>query len=172
MQTDPDPDAAPGDVPDDIQSAETADGARSTGRALRRGWRRTCPACGAGPVFDGYLTVRDSCMVCGEELRHHRADDMPAWLTILVVGHLIVPALLLVRDVWGPPMWVHMVLWPVAVLALSLLLLPRFKAMVVALQWATRMGGFARAQDGEDSAMDPSDSPSETPPEPSAARGA
>jgi len=81
-------------------------------------------------------------MVCGETLSHHRADDMPAWITILVVGHLLVPMLLLVNDIWAPPMWVHMVMWPVVVLGLTLLLLPRFKAMVVGLQWATRMGGF------------------------------
>jgi uncharacterized protein (DUF983 family) len=39
-----------------------------------------------------------------------------------------------------------MLLWPVMVLGLTLLLLPRFKAVVVGLQWATRMGGFDDAR--------------------------
>ena len=67
---------------------------------------------------------------------------MPAWLTILVVGHLVAPSMLTVYDVWDPPIWVHWVVWPTVTLALTLLLLPRFKAMVVAFQWAKRMGGF------------------------------
>lgn len=43
--------------------------------ALWRGWRRRCPCCGAGPMLKGYLTVRDVCPVCNEELYHQRADD-------------------------------------------------------------------------------------------------
>ena len=34
-------------------------------------------------MMDGYLTVRDACPACGTELHHHRADDGPAWATIL-----------------------------------------------------------------------------------------
>lgn len=141
-----------------LPSPEERAGARQIGPALRRGWRRRCPCCGGGPLFDGYLTVRHACMVCGEPLHHHRADDMPAWITILVVGHLIVPMLIAVNDLWAPPMWVHMALWPVVILSLTLLLLPRFKAMVVALQWATRMGGFGARPDAE-AAADPKPEP-------------
>ena len=44
------------------------------------------PACGEGPLMAGYLTVRDACPACGTELHHHRADDGPAWATILIAG--------------------------------------------------------------------------------------
>jgi hypothetical protein len=54
--------------------------------ALLRGWRCRCPNCGAGPMMRGYLKVRDACPVCQQELFHHRADDGPAYLTILIVG--------------------------------------------------------------------------------------
>ncbi len=77
--------------------------------ALLRGWRRRCPNCGAGPMLRGYLKVRDSCPVCGEELHHHRADDGPAYLTILIVGHLLAP-LLLFTLADGPNHW----FWPSA----------------------------------------------------------
>jgi len=59
---------------------------RLTKPAMLRGWKRRCPNCGTGPLFKGYLAVRDDCAVCGQELHHHRADDGPAYLTILVVG--------------------------------------------------------------------------------------
>lgn len=110
--------------------------------ALMRGWRRTCPNCGGGPVFDGYLAVRDTCPACGEPLYHHRADDLPAWITIVLVGHLMVGLLLPIEVAFQPPMWVHLAVWPTLTLGLTLWLLPRFKGMVVAMQWAWRMHGF------------------------------
>ncbi len=62
--------------------------------AMLRGWRKRCPNCGAGPLLRGYLAVRDSCPVCSEQFQHHRADDGPAYLTILIVGHLMAPLIL------------------------------------------------------------------------------
>ncbi|MDZ4065861.1 MAG: DUF983 domain-containing protein, partial [Tabrizicola sp.] len=80
---------------------ESAD-ERQVKPALLRGWRRKCPNCGAGPMMRGYLQVRESCPVCGEELHHHRADDGPAYLTILIVGHLLAPILLYSFVRWRP----------------------------------------------------------------------
>lgn len=70
--------------------------------AIVRGWRRRCPNCGAGPVLRGYLTVRESCPVCHEALHHQRADDGPAYITILIVGHIMGPALLWAFVKWRP----------------------------------------------------------------------
>lgn len=111
--------------------------------ALLRGWRRRCPNCGAGPMLRGYLKVRDSCPVCGEELHHHRADDGPAYLTILIVGHLLAPLLLFTYTKWRPEPLVLAVGFTIGTVALSLYLLPRLKGAMVALQWANRMHGFA-----------------------------
>jgi uncharacterized protein (DUF983 family) len=115
---------------------------RALGPALRLGWRRRCPACGAGALLDGYLRVRDACPVCGEALHHHRADDGPAYLTILVVGHLMAPALLFAFVEFRPDPMVLASLFSGATVALSLLLLPRFKGAIVAYQWSRRMHGF------------------------------
>jgi uncharacterized protein (DUF983 family) len=111
--------------------------------ALLRGWRRRCPNCGAGPMLRGYLKVRDACPVCGEELHHHRADDGPAYLTILIVGHLLAPILLFTFTKWRPEPLVMAVGFTIGTVALSLYLLPRLKGAMVALQWANRMHGFA-----------------------------
>ena len=62
--------------------------------AMLRGWRCRCPNCGTGPMLRGYLKVRDTCPVCGEDFHHQRADDGPAYLTILIVGHLMAPLIL------------------------------------------------------------------------------
>ena len=110
--------------------------------ALLRGWRRKCPNCGAGPMLRGYLKVRDACPVCGEELHHHRADDGPAYLTILIVGHLLAPLLMITYVKWRPEPLVMAVGFTIGTVALSLYLLPRLKGALVALQWANRMHGF------------------------------
>jgi len=75
---------------------------RPAGPAMRHGLRRRCPSCGTGPLFDGYLTVRDSCPDCGEDLTPQRADDGPAYLTLLIVGHLMAPLLLIVYSTFRP----------------------------------------------------------------------
>ena len=115
---------------------------RDLAPALLRGSRRRCPNCGGGPLFRGYLTVRDRCSSCGEELHHHRADDLPAWATILIVGHILGFLLLTVETALKPPLWVHWAVWPTLGIVRTLWLLPRIKGMVVAMQWAWRMHGF------------------------------
>jgi len=118
---------------------------RPTGPAIRRGLRMRCPSCGRGRLLRGYLKVRDACPDCGEELFHHRADDGPAYLTILVVGHLMAPFFHLAFTTWRPAPLVLALTFSTACVGLSLVLLPRLKGMVVAIQWARRMHGFGRA---------------------------
>ncbi|MBN8290374.1 DUF983 domain-containing protein [Rhodobacter sp. NTK016B] len=122
-------------------TTETVDD-RPLGPALRRGWMRRCPHCGTGRIMKGYLKVADSCPDCGEDFHHHRADDGPAYLTILVVGKVIMALYLAVFLAFRPEPWVMIALcWGVA-LAMALFLLPRFKGALVALQWSRRMHGF------------------------------
>ena len=123
-------------------TATTEPDVRPLKPALLRGWRQRCPNCGAGPMMRGYLKVRDACPVCGEDLHHHRADDGPAYLTILIVGHLLAPILLFTYTTWRPEPMIMAVGFTIGTVALSLYLLPRLKGALVALQWANRMHGF------------------------------
>ncbi len=117
---------------------------RPLGRSIRRGLRGRCPVCGTGAVFDGYLAVRPACAVCGEELHHHRADDLPPYLTILIVGHLVVSGLLVSERMFRPEIWVQMAIWLPATALLALTVIRPIKGGVVGLQWALRMHGFGR----------------------------
>ncbi|MGO4915808.1 DUF983 domain-containing protein [Pseudogemmobacter sp. W21_MBD1_M6] len=110
--------------------------------AVLRGWRRRCPNCGSGPMLRGYLQVRESCAVCGEELHHHRADDGPAYLTILIVGHIMAPMIFWAFVHFRPEPLVLASVFTVGTVGLSLYLLPRLKGALVAIQWAKRMHGF------------------------------
>lgn len=115
---------------------------RALKRALLRGWRRRCPKCGSGPLMRSYLKVRDTCLVCDEELHHHRADDGPAYITILVVGQILAPVIHISYTQFRPDPLIMATVLSVGAVALALYLLPRLKGMLVGLQWAKRMHGF------------------------------
>ncbi len=110
--------------------------------ALLRGFRQKCPRCGSGPLLRGYLKLRDVCPVCGEDLSHARADDGPAYLTILIVGHLMAPLLHTVFVTFRPEPLTLAAIFCTFCAGLSLYLLPRIKGAMVGFQWAKRMHGF------------------------------
>lgn len=117
--------------------------------AMLRGWRRRCPACGEGRMFEGYLKVLPACPSCGEDLSHHRADDGPAYLTILIVGHLMAPLIMVAFVEFRPSPLVLASAFSAGCVALSLYLLPRLKGVIVGIQWAKRMHGFGSASKGD-----------------------
>jgi uncharacterized protein (DUF983 family) len=102
------------------------------------------PNCGGGRLFASYLKQDDRCAVCGEPLGHIRSDDAAPWLTILVVGHVVVPITLAfeMRTSW--PDWVSMTLWPILALALAVVVLPRAKGLFLGLIWSTGAPGSER----------------------------
>ena len=110
--------------------------------ALKNGLRLKCPNCGQGKLLHSYLKVNDACGNCGEPLHYQRADDGPAYITILLVGHILGFALHITWVNWRPdPLTLALLMSAIAVAA-SLFLLPRMKGLVVAYQWAKRMHGF------------------------------
>ena len=114
--------------------------------AIVRGLLGRCPRCGEGRMFRAFLKVSDRCEVCGEELHHHRADDFPAYVVILIVGHALVPAVLYVETHFAPSYWTHLALWLPTTLALAIGLLQPVKGAIVALQWKMGMHGFEHAR--------------------------
>jgi len=104
---------------------------------LRRGLHRTCPTCGQGALFRGYLTVREHCPVCGADNTIYPSDDLPPYLTIAILGHLIVPLFILVDLHLAPPLWVEFAIWLPLTAILTLALLPFVKGAAIGLCWAT-----------------------------------
>jgi uncharacterized protein (DUF983 family) len=145
--------------PIEISTAEPEEGAlpalkrkpRPLFQAIRRGARRRCPVCGEGPLFTGYLATQEQCPKCGEELHHHRADDAPPYLTILITAHIVVPMIVSAEAAYAPPVWIHMALWAPLTAGLSLFLLPRIKGAVIGVQWALGMHGFDPDEDARSS---------------------
>ena len=127
-----------------LPDSEPETGDRPLKPALWRGWRLKCPNCGSGPLLTGYLKVNDTCQVCRQELFHHRADDGPAYLTILIVGHLMAPGLHFTFVTWRPEPLTLFTIFAVGCVGLSLYLLPRLKGAIVGYQWARQLYGFGK----------------------------
>ena len=115
---------------------------RDVWQALRRGLRGRCPRCGEGKLFRAFLKVDDACSVCGQDFTPHRADDLPAYLVIVIVGHIVVPLALMIETEYSPPLALQLAVYVPLTLILSLVLLQPVKGAVVGLQWALRMHGF------------------------------
>ena len=114
--------------------------------ALKRGWKLKCPACGEGSLMAGYLQIINTCVKCEENLHHHRADDGPAWATILLTGHIVAPLMLAVFTAFRPEGWVMALGFSIVFLSLTLYLLPRIKGLFVSHQWAKYLFGFGSSR--------------------------
>ena len=110
--------------------------------AMRRGFRGRCPRCGEGKLFRAFLKTADNCAQCGLDFTPHRADDLPAYLVIVIVGHIVVPLALSIETNFSPPVWMQLATYLPLTLILSLALLQPVKGAVVGFQWALRMHGF------------------------------
>jgi len=128
---------------------ENAHAPRDLMLSLWRGSRWRCPRCGEGKLFRAFLKVADECSVCGQHLHHHRADDMPPYVVITIVGHIVVPLAFAVETAFRPDYWIHLALWIPMIIVLSIALLPSVKGAIVGLQWALRMHGFDGKGDDE-----------------------
>jgi uncharacterized protein (DUF983 family) len=115
---------------------------RDVWAALKRGFRGRCPRCGEGKLFRAFLKVDDHCSACGQDFTPHRADDLPAYLVIVIVGHIVVPLALLIETNYSPPVALQLAIYLPLTLVASLVLLQPVKGAVVGLQWALRMHGF------------------------------
>lgn len=118
---------------------ETPTSRRDTGLAVRRGLALKCPACGKGHILSGYLKPADTCEICGEDFSSVRADDGPAWATILLVGHLVSPVFFVFASTKGPA-WTALAVVSALVIGLTLAILPRAKGLFMGVIWANQAG--------------------------------
>ncbi len=97
-----------------------------------------CPRCGIGPLFDGYLRVAPACGHCGLKLVGHDTGDGPAFFIMMPLCILTAVSALLLELKVEPPLWVHMVVWPLFIAAVAGFTLRPVKAIMIALQYRYR----------------------------------
>jgi uncharacterized protein (DUF983 family) len=119
-----------------------SDEKRNTYTAIKRGVLSRCPRCGQGKLFRAFLKPVDNCSICGEDFTHHRADDLPAYLSIIIVGHVAVGGFMATDQSVSWPSWVHLAIWTPVTLVLALATIQPIKGAVIGFQWESRMHGF------------------------------
>lgn len=102
---------------------------------IKVGLQGCCPRCGRGKLFDGFLTLKPRCSACGLDYAFADAGDGPAVFVMLIVGFLIIGLALWFDSVFAPPVWLHALIWLPLTVIVSLLLLRKFKGIMVALQY-------------------------------------
>jgi len=118
---------------------------RST--AILRGLTNRCPNCGKGRLFKSYLKVNETCTHCREELNHHRSDDLPAYLTVAILGHILVSVVVWLELSYDNiSYWLYGAVGIPLTLILTLSLLHFIKGAVVCWEWSMGMQGFQAAK--------------------------
>ena len=116
----------------------------STAQAVWRGMRFTCPRCGDAPLFAHFLKPMPICPGCGQDWSRQRADDFPAYISMLVTGHLLAPLIIGLELAFAPPVGVLAALVVPLAMMFMLGLLQPAKGGVIAMQWWLGMHGFNR----------------------------
>lgn len=114
--------------------------------ALLLGFRGRCPACGEGRIFRRFLKSADHCPHCGQSFTGHQADDLPAYIVILLVGHILVALMIEINHFLDIALHWQIIIWPALALILAVALLQPVKGAVIALQWARKMHGFSTSR--------------------------
>lgn len=120
--------------------------------ALARGLRGQCPRCGAGALFRRWLKPHLACPACAVDWSPQQADDFPAYISILLTGHLLAPLIVMLVVDWDlGPGALAAILLPLTVILMLGLLQPA-KGAVIALQWWHGLHGFRKERPGTASA--------------------
>lgn len=116
---------------------------RNLPRAILNGLRWRCPRCGQGHLYRAFLKVTARCSHCGLDLTRHRSDDLPPYIVITIVGHILVVGLLH-HQMSGASLapWVYLAWMVPAAIVLPIAMLPSVKGAVVGFQWAKGMHGL------------------------------
>jgi uncharacterized protein (DUF983 family) len=102
---------------------------------FKAGLSCSCPRCGKGKLFSGYLNLAPCCPACGLDYSFADSGDGPAVFVILAGGLVAVLAVLAVELIWRPSFWVHAAVGIPAVLFATLLPLRILKSLLIALQF-------------------------------------
>ena len=107
-----------------------------------------CPRCGEGKLFKGFLTVAPRCSACGLDYTFADSGDGPAAFVILLIGFIVVGAALWLVVNYGPPLWVHFLLWVPLAIILSLVAMRSMKGVLINLQYRNK-AAQGRLDDGQ-----------------------
>ena len=132
-------------VPND-QDPESDDFALPTSgwAAIFRGARGRCPRCNDAKLFIRFLKPVATCPLCLQDWTHQQADDFPAYVSILLTGHIMAPVIITLVQETALPLAALAAIIVLSMLALMIAFLQPAKGAIIALQWWLGMHGFEK----------------------------
>ncbi|QGM45422.1 DUF983 domain-containing protein [Methylocystis heyeri] len=124
-----------------LSEQNTTVAAPGLAETLWKGAKLTCPRCGEGKLFSSYLKRKDACDACGESFLGLDADDGPAWLTIGIVAHIVIPLLWLLERDGSLSYGTEFAILAAVTIGATLLTLPFAKGLFIAALWRIRRDG-------------------------------
>ena len=99
------------------------------------GLRCRCPRCGEGRLFNGFLTLDETCEACGLSYDFADPADGPAFFVMTGIGILVIAVWAWLAVVYSPPIWLQIAtVFPVLIGGCLATLRP-MKAWLVAEQY-------------------------------------
>ena len=105
--------------------------------------RCRCPRCGHGKLFDGILSVPGHCSMCALDLQQSDTGDAGAVPIVILLGAIVGGLAIWMEFRFGPPWWVHVVIWPIVTVPAAIGLMRLAKSAMIAMQYrhrSTEMG--------------------------------
>lgn len=130
----------------DDQGSEGKDFALpASGReAMVRGARGLCPRCNDAKLFARFLKPVATCAHCLQDWTHQQADDFPAYVSILLTGHIMAPIIIALVQETALSLAALAAIIVLSMLALMIGFLQPAKGAIIALQWWFGMHGFVK----------------------------
>ncbi len=102
---------------------------------LKRGFFNQCPQCKEGKLLRRYTTPHKECSNCQLDYEPLRADDGPAWATILIAGHLAMPFTFWVLEQGLDNLFLEILYPSLFIVFLCIVMLPRAKGIFMNIIW-------------------------------------
>jgi uncharacterized protein (DUF983 family) len=112
--------------------------------SILRGARSRCPRCNEAKLFTRFLKVVATCPHCRQDWTHQQADDFPAYVSILLTGHVMAPIMIALIQHTTLPLAALAAIIGLSMLALMIGFLQPAKGAIIALQWWFGMHGFVK----------------------------
>jgi len=112
--------------------------------AMFRGARGLCPRCSNAKLFPRFLKPVATCPHCRQDWTHQQADDFPAYVSILLTGHIMAPIIIALVQETALSLAALAAIIIVSMLTLMIGFLQPAKGAIIALQWWFGMHGFEK----------------------------
>jgi uncharacterized protein (DUF983 family) len=130
----------------DVMPWQKWDLPKTAWQAVWRGMRNGCPSCDRTKFFPKLLKPMEHCSFCDQDWSAQRADDFPAYLAIILTGHIMAPIMIAIISKTNLPLWTIMAITvSLAIILIGALLQPA-KGAIIAFQWWMGMHGFERPE--------------------------